>query len=173
LLFNNFIEIRLKIRLDPSTVAWEQLLRINIHGEVTMPFWHRNFCEYLGQASRPISTGKLKALQPVHIRPINHVIYMESLVRLSAEGKSYLRGGLALRCFQCLSFLDIATQLTHLAARLEHQRSIIPGPLVLGNAPFKFPTPAADRDRHGCYFSAQFLRILTCSFLNKRPQISL
>ena len=101
----------------------------------------------VGQASRPISTSKLKALQPVHIRPINHVIYMESLVRLSAEGKSYLRGGLALRCFQCLSFRDIATQLTHLAARLEHQRSIIPGPLVLGNAPFKFPTPAADRDR--------------------------
>jgi hypothetical protein len=54
---------------------------------------------------------------------------------------------LALRCFQCLSFPDIATQLTHLAARLEHQRSVIPGPLVLGNDPFKFPTPTADRDR--------------------------
>ena len=54
---------------------------------------------------------------------------------------------MALRCFQRLSFPDIATQLTHLAARLEHQRSVIPGPFVLGNAPFKFPTPAADRDR--------------------------
>ena len=54
---------------------------------------------------------------------------------------------MALRCFQCLSFPDIATQLTHLAARLEHQRSVILGPLVLENYPFKYPTPAADRDR--------------------------
>lgn len=62
-------------------------------------------------------------------------------------GKSYLQGGLVLRCFQNLSFPDIATQFTHLAARLEHQRSVILGPLVLENAPVKFPTPTADRDR--------------------------
>ena len=54
---------------------------------------------------------------------------------------------MALRCFQCLSFPDIATQLAHLAARLEHQGSVILGPLVLENSPFKFPTPTADRDR--------------------------
>ena len=35
----------------------------------------------------------------------------------------------------------------HLAAQLEHQRSLIPGPLVLRNAPVKYPTPAADKDR--------------------------
>ena len=35
----------------------------------------------------------------------------------------------------------------HLAVQLEHQRSLIPGPLVLGNAPVKSPTPAADKDR--------------------------
>ena len=28
-----------------------------------------------------------------------------------------------------------------------HQRSVQPGPLVLGPAPFKYPTPAPDRDR--------------------------
>src|SRR5919106_1900770 len=28
-----------------------------------------------------------------------------------------------------------------------HQRLVQPGPLVLGSAPLKFPTPAADRDR--------------------------
>ena len=34
-----------------------------------------------------------------------------------------------------------------LAEQLEHQRSLIPGPLVLRNAPIKYPTPAADKDR--------------------------
>ena len=34
-----------------------------------------------------------------------------------------------------------------LAEQLVHQRSVQPGPLVLGSAPFKFPTPAMDRDR--------------------------
>ena len=28
-----------------------------------------------------------------------------------------------------------------------HQRSVRPGPLVLGTAPLKYPTPAPDRDR--------------------------
>ena len=32
----------------------------------------------VSQASRPISTGELKVLPLVHIRPINHVIYMGS-----------------------------------------------------------------------------------------------
>src|SRR3984885_7233302 len=34
-----------------------------------------------------------------------------------------------------------------LAGQLAHQRFIRPGPLVLGEAPFKSPTRAADRDR--------------------------
>ena len=34
-----------------------------------------------------------------------------------------------------------------LAKQLVHQRSVHPGPLVLGTAPLKFPTPATDRDR--------------------------
>ena len=34
-----------------------------------------------------------------------------------------------------------------LARQLVHQRSVQPGPLVLGSAPFKFPAPAMDRDR--------------------------
>ena len=29
----------------------------------------------------------------------------------------------------------------------EHQRSVIPGPLVLGAAPVNLPTPTADRDK--------------------------
>src|SRR3990170_5851229 len=34
-----------------------------------------------------------------------------------------------------------------LARQLVHQWSVHPGPLVLGAAPLKFPTPTADRDR--------------------------
>ena len=35
----------------------------------------------------------------------------------------------------------------HLAVQPEHQRSLIPGPLVLGNDPVKYPAPAEDKDR--------------------------
>ncbi len=45
----------------------------------------------------------------------------------------------------------INSRLSHpampLARQLVHQRSVQPGPLVLGSAPFKFPAPAMDRDR--------------------------
>ena len=34
-----------------------------------------------------------------------------------------------------------------LAEQLEHQRSLIPGPLVLGNDPIKYPPPTVDKDR--------------------------
>src|SRR5215475_16229884 len=34
-----------------------------------------------------------------------------------------------------------------LAGQLAHQRFVHSGPLVLGTAPVKFPTPTADRDR--------------------------
>ena len=34
-----------------------------------------------------------------------------------------------------------------LAGQLDHQRLVHPGPLVLGAAPLKSPTPTADRDR--------------------------
>ena len=35
----------------------------------------------------------------------------------------------------------------HLVVQLIHHRSVHPGPLVLRTAPFKFPTPAIDKDR--------------------------
>ena len=62
-------------------------------------------------------------------------------------GISFLEGGLALRCFQRLSFPNLATQLMPLAEQLEHQRFVNPSPLVLGIDPRKYPTPMADRDR--------------------------
>ncbi len=62
-------------------------------------------------------------------------------------GKSNLRGGLALRCFQRLSCPFLATQQVPLAGQLEHHWNVHPGPLVLGMTLFKFPTPVEDRDR--------------------------
>ena len=35
----------------------------------------------------------------------------------------------------------------HLTVQSEHQRSLIPGPLVLRNDPVKYPTPTVDKDR--------------------------
>ena len=34
-----------------------------------------------------------------------------------------------------------------LTEQLPHQKCVIPGPLVLGNEPLKFPTPTVDKDR--------------------------
>ena len=62
-------------------------------------------------------------------------------------GGSHLGARFALRCFQRLSLPDVATQRLRLAAQLVHQRSVQPGPLVLGSAPLKTSTPTADRDR--------------------------
>ena len=63
-----------------------------------------------GQAARPISTGKLRALPRFHIRPINHVVYVGSSGALTAFGTPYLEGGFPLRCFQRLSRPNIATR---------------------------------------------------------------
>ena len=54
---------------------------------------------------------------------------------------------MALRCFQRLSCPYIATQQCPETGQLEHQWYVIPGPLVLRNAPLKFPTPTVDKDR--------------------------
>ncbi len=44
-------------------------------------------------------------------------------------------------------FARLSYPAMHLAVQLVHQRSVQPGPLVLGSAPFKSPAPAMDRDR--------------------------
>ena len=62
-------------------------------------------------------------------------------------GISNLEGGFPLRCLQRLSRPYLATQRLLLAEQLVHQRYVHPGPLVLGTAPLKYPTPTADRDR--------------------------
>src|SRR5688500_2042473 len=60
------------------------------------------------QTSRAISSARLKALQPVHLRPINQVVSLGPSGTLRSRsvhlGKSF-----PLRCFQRLSPRDIAT----------------------------------------------------------------
>ena len=67
-------------------------------------------CKRNGQASRPISTRKLKAFLLLHIGPINLVVYKGSLGRLPC-GRRHLEAGFTLRCFQRLSQPNVATQL--------------------------------------------------------------
>ena len=69
--------------------------------------WYSNIC---GQAERPISTGKLRALQLVHPRPINLVVFEGSLGALR-PGTPSLEAGFPLRCFQRLSVPYMATRL--------------------------------------------------------------
>ena len=63
-----------------------------------------------GQASRPISTRKLRALLLLHTGPINLVVCKGSLGRLP-YGRHHLEAGFTLRCFQRLSRPNLATQL--------------------------------------------------------------
>ena len=62
-------------------------------------------------------------------------------------GRSSLEGGFPLRCFQRLSFPNIATLRMPLAGQQVHYRFVHPGPLVLRTDPLKSPTPTADRDQ--------------------------
>ena len=93
---------------------------------------------------RPLSIAHLNALLHSQLRPIKPVVFRGSY---SFDGKPNLGVCLALRCFQRLSLPDVATQRMLLAEQLVHQRSVHPGPLVLGTAPLKSPAPATDRDR--------------------------
>ena len=96
-----------------------------------------------GQASRPISTGKLRASRLVHTRPIKLVVFEWP------SGIPHLGGGFPLRCLQRLSGPSIATLRLPLARQQPHQRDVHPDPLVLRAAPRKYPAPTTDRDRPG------------------------
>jgi hypothetical protein len=103
------------------------------------------FKGYSVSSPRPIRAAWLNTLLCVHLPSVTgwSTPGLTGLFR----GRSYLRVYFALRCFQRLSRPDIATQRLRLAAQLVHQRSVHPGPLVLGTALCKPPTPTADRDR--------------------------
>lgn len=58
---------------------------------------------------RPISTGKLSTLLCVHFRPIYVVVFHGPYPHVWG-GRSHLGTGFALRCFQRLSFPQVASQ---------------------------------------------------------------
>ena len=93
---------------------------------------------------RIISIGKLNVLPRLHIRPIDLVVFQVPSWS-EDQRRSYLGNSLALRCFQRLSSPCLATRRCSCAEQPEHQRHVIPGPLVLRNEPLKSPTPTADR----------------------------
>jgi len=62
-----------------------------------------------GQAARLISTSKLRMLPPLHIWPIDLVIFQEPLEVLR-PGKPHLGECFTLRCLQRFSRPDIATR---------------------------------------------------------------
>ena len=99
-----------------------------------------------GQASRPISTGRLHALLRFHLRPINLVVYQGPLGVLR-PGRSNLEVGFPLRCFQRLSGPNIATRRCAWRHNRNTRGSSIPVLSVLGTAPLKSPTPTTDRDQ--------------------------
>ena len=99
-----------------------------------------------GQAARPIRTGKVRPSLTLRLRPVNPVVFRGPSECLRT-GTDYLRGGLALRCFQRLSLRGLATRRCPLAGQPEHQRPPAPGPLVLRSAPVNRPPPAEDKDR--------------------------
>ena len=82
---------------------------------------------------------------------LTHPAYQRRRLRRTFRGlrpgRSRLEGGFPLRCFQRLSFPNVATQPLPLARQLEHQWFVHPGPLVLRTAPLKSPAPTADRDQ--------------------------
>ena len=62
----------------------------------------------IDKAIRLISTTQLNILLHLHLWPINVVVYNESYYQMI--GRTNLRSGFALICFQRLSFPNIATQ---------------------------------------------------------------
>ena len=65
--------------------------------------------EEVDQASRPISTARLRRLPALHLPPIHAVVSCGPSGTLRC-GRSHLGGGFPLRCFQRLSRPDVATQ---------------------------------------------------------------
>jgi hypothetical protein len=93
---------------------------------VLVPVSSTHRCDYTSGLSIPSSAGRLICLM---------------------QGESHLEAGFPLRCLQRLSDPHIATRLVQLASQPVHQRCVHSGPLVLGAAPLKLPTPMVDRDR--------------------------
>ena len=92
--------------------------------------------------ARTISSARLRASPPLHLRPIEQVVY------LCPYRKGRLISGRASRLDAFSGYPD-RTQLPGgaLGEQPVHRRSVHPGPLVLGAASLSLPAPTEDRDR--------------------------
>ena len=72
---------------------------------------------------------------------------LSGALQLKARGDLVLGSASRLDAFSAYPKPNIATQRVPLVRQLVHQRFVHPGPLVLGTAPLKSPTPTEDRDR--------------------------
>ena len=100
----------------------------------------------VGAAKRlAVSTGRLKRLPAVHVRPIDLVVFQEP--SSTRDRRPHLEEGFTLICLQRLSWPYVGYPAMPLARQLAHQRYVPPNPLVLGRKLRKSPAPTADRDR--------------------------
>ncbi len=99
----------------------------------------------LWSSPRPISNSQLRTLLHFHLCPIYLVLFKGSYF-FKRMGYLILGGASRLDAF---SVYPVRTWLLCYAVGRQqiHQWSVHPGPLVLGAAPLKYPTPAPDRDR--------------------------
>ena len=96
----------------------------------------------MSRRARPISTARLRRSRALQLRPIHLVFYK------GPYHKGDLISGPASR-LDAFSGYPIRTWLPGGAVGRQpvHQRSVHPGPLVLGTDPLRSPAPAEDRDR--------------------------
>ena len=96
----------------------------------------------MSRRARPISTARLRRSRTLQLRPI-HLVFYKGPYR-----KGDLISGPASR-LDAFSGYPIRTWLPGGAVGRQpvHQRSVHPGPLVLGTDPLRSPAPAEDRDR--------------------------
>ena len=97
-------------RWDPSAIITGfSFLKILSHPQNFTEDHSTVFLRFFKSSLRPISIGPLHTSRYFHSRPIYLVIFKGSY-QLSLE-KLHLKAGFTLRCFQRLSFPDVATQL--------------------------------------------------------------
>ena len=94
-------QVRNGIGCTLSSMATNKVVKYIIDRE-GRSFFHK-------QAARAISTGQLRISRRFHLQPINEVVYLGPSG--IAPGRTYLKAGFPLRCFQRLSLPHIATLL--------------------------------------------------------------
>ena len=93
----------------PQLSSLDSLMKILSHPQNFTEDHSTVFLRFFKSSLRPISIGPLHTSRYFHSRPIYLVIFKGSY-QLSLE-KLHLKAGFTLRCFQRLSFPDVATQL--------------------------------------------------------------